>query len=160
MTIEIYCDGACIGNPGPGGYGGIVLFADRVFELGGFAAQTTNNRMEMTAALKSLEALTPEQGDIVVFSDSQYVVKGITEWIAGWVRKGWKNAAGQPVLNQDLWQALSVQQKRFGPKLKWQYVKGHAGIPGNERADQIATTYAQKQTCELYEGPRKGYLYA
>lgn len=144
---NIYTDGACSGNPGPGGWGVRIEFSDgQVQELGGASGTTTNNRMEMQAAIAALEyiqAWQPAQAQsatpITLHTDSQYVIKGITQWIKGWKRKSWKTAQGKPVLNQDLWQTLDELNLST---IRWQHVKGHAGIPGNERCDAIATGFA------------------
>jgi ribonuclease HI len=142
---KIYTDGACSGNPGPGGWGMVVYFADgRVQDVGGPAANTTNNRMELQAAIAALE-LYGQSGQtqpITLYTDSEYVRNGITKWISGWKKKGWKTAAGKPVMNQDLWQALDALNSS---RVTWQYVKGHAGDPGNERADAIAVKCAHSQ---------------
>lgn len=134
-NIEIYTDGACRGNPGPGGWGALLRFDGQEKELCGGERDTTNNRMELTAAIEGLKALT-EPCDVVLTTDSQYVRKGITEWLAGWKRKGWRTAAKQPVKNVDLWQALDEQSNRH--KVDWRWVKGHSGHAENERADQLA----------------------
>jgi ribonuclease HI len=138
--VEIYTDGACSGNPGPGGWGALLRMqkADGSWaekELSGSEKATTNNRMELYAVIAGLTALT-EACQIRLVSDSQYVLKGITEWMAGWQKKNWKNATGQPVKNQDLWQALLVQSKRH--QIKWEWVRGHDGHPLNERVDELA----------------------
>jgi ribonuclease HI len=145
---SIYTDGACSGNPGPGGWGVVIYFVDgSVHELGGAVAQTTNNRMEMQAAIAALEFLKAAgQADVNLYTDSEYVKKGITEWIGGWKRKGWKNSQGKPVLNQDLWQILDQLNS---PQVKWQYVRGHAGNEGNERCDVIARAFSLGRTPEL-----------
>lgn len=153
----IFCDGASKGNPGPGGWGTIVAFADgRVLELGGAEPSTTNNRMELGAAIAGLAALKDEAGSAVIFSDSTYVIRGITEWIAGWKRKAWQTSTGTDVANADLWRELdAVASPRKG--LVWRYVPGHAGVPGNERADTIASDSALGREVILYEGPRSAY---
>ncbi|WP_339615167.1 ribonuclease HI [uncultured Gilvimarinus sp.] len=133
--IEIYTDGACRGNPGPGGWGALLRFEGQEKELCGGERNTTNNRMELTAAIEGLKALT-EACEVVLTTDSQYVRKGITEWLAGWKRKGWRTASKQPVKNVDLWQALDEQSNRH--KIDWRWVKGHSGHAENERADQLA----------------------
>ena len=126
---------ACRGNPGPGGWGALLTFGDRTSELYGGERQTTNNRMELTAVIKALEALTrPCSAD--VHTDSQYVQKGISEWIHSWKRRGWKTADKKPVKNEDLWRRLDELAQ--GHALKWHWVKGHAGHPQNERADALA----------------------
>jgi ribonuclease HI len=133
--IEIYTDGACKGNPGVGGWGALLIAGSKEKELFGGEKDTTNNRMELMAVIQALEALK-RPCDIVLHCDSQYVLKGITEWITGWKAKGWKTASRAPVKNVDLWQALD--QARIQHKIEWKWVKGHAGDPGNERADQLA----------------------
>lgn len=133
--VEIYCDGACRGNPGPGGWGALLRSGPNEKRLYGFAAETTNNRMELTGAIEALKALN-KPCDVVLWTDSQYVKKGMTEWLAGWKAKGWKNAAKEPVKNVDLWQALESEALRH--KVDWRWVKGHAGHEGNEIADQLA----------------------
>ena len=150
--ITVYTDGASRGNPGPGGWGAIVFSDGKVREIGGREEKTTNNRMELTAAIKALENLVEEA---LVYTDSEYVMKGITEWINKWRAKGWKTAGRKPVLNQDLWQKLlEVTQ---GKNIEWKYVAGHAGIHLNERADEIATAFADGLDPNLYNGPRDGY---
>ncbi|MCM1129207.1 MAG: ribonuclease HI [Alistipes senegalensis] len=133
--VEIYTDGACRGNPGPGGWGVVMVFGQHRKEMFGGEPETTNNRMELTAVIKALQALK-RPCRVILHTDSQYVKKGITEWIYGWKAKGWKTAARQPVKNTDLWQALDAAQAQH--EISWQWVKGHAGHPGNERADALA----------------------
>lgn len=133
--VEIYTDGACKGNPGVGGWGAILRSGETEKELFGGVANTTNNRMEMTAVIEALRALS-RSCEAVVFTDSSYVQKGISEWIHGWKRNGWKTADKKPVKNADLWQTLDELAK--GHKIEWRWVKGHAGHPENERADQLA----------------------
>jgi ribonuclease HI len=134
-TVEIYTDGACSGNPGPGGWGAILRFNDVEKELSGGEAETTNNRMELMAAIASLEALkTPCTVDL--YTDSVYVRDGLTKWIHGWKKNGWKTADKKPVKNAELWQALDAARNRHEVRLHW--VKGHAGHPENERADELA----------------------
>ncbi|GAA5185013.1 ribonuclease HI [Niveibacterium umoris] len=133
--VDIYTDGACSGNPGPGGWGAILRAGGHEKELFGGEASTTNNRMEMTAVIRALQALTrPVQ--VRVHTDSQYVQKGISEWIHGWKRRGWKTADNKPVKNDDLWRELD--QLAALHKIEWLWVKGHAGHPENERADELA----------------------
>jgi len=135
VLVEIFTDGACRGNPGPGGWGAILRFNGVEKELYGAEQLTTNNRMEMMAAIAALTALK-RPCRVRVTTDSKYVQQGITEWLAGWKRKNWKNAARQPVKNMDLWQELD---RLAAPhEIQWQWVKGHAGHPENERADQLA----------------------
>ncbi|MBI5462391.1 MAG: ribonuclease HI [Gammaproteobacteria bacterium] len=133
--VEIFTDGACRGNPGPGGWGAILRFNGTEKELYGGEAQTTNNRMEMLAAIHALAALK-RPCRVRLTTDSKYVLQGITEWLAGWKRKQWKNSARQPVKNQDLWQELD--RLATPHQIDWQWVKGHTGHPENERADQLA----------------------
>jgi ribonuclease HI len=133
--VEIHTDGACSGNPGPGGWGAILTWADTRRELKGGAAETTNNRMEMTAAIEALTALK-RPCHVDLYTDSVYLRDGITRWIAGWKAKGWKTAAKKPVKNVDLWQALEEAVRRH--KVEWHWVKGHAGHDLNERADELA----------------------
>jgi len=133
--IDIYTDGACKGNPGRGGWGALLVMGDREKELFGGEAGTTNNRMELKAVIEALNALT-RPCEVVVHTDSQYVQKGISEWIHGWKARGWKTAAREPVKNVDLWQALDAAQARH--KLEWKWVRGHNGHAGNERADALA----------------------
>ncbi len=133
--LEIYTDGACSGNPGPGGWGVFIIEDGETRELCGGEAETTNNRMEMTAAIEALRA-TRGADAVRLHTDSQYLKNGITQWMAGWKRNGWKTASRQPVKNQDLWRALDEQCA--GRVIDWRWVKGHAGDFGNERADELA----------------------
>jgi ribonuclease HI len=136
-TVEIYTDGACKGNPGPGGWGVLLKSGGVEKELFGGERETTNNRMELLAVINALEALK-RPCHVILHADSQYVLKGITEWLAGWKAKGWKTAAKQPVKNVDLWQQLDHLVTHQGHRIDWRWVKGHAGDPGNERADALA----------------------
>ena len=131
----IYTDGACSGNPGPGGWGARIEGPDEVTEIKGGEGQTTNNRMELSAAIEALASL-PDNSDVTLVTDSTYVKDGMTSWLANWKKRGWKTAAKKPVKNVDLWQALDTQCQRH--QMTWQWVKGHAGHPGNERADELA----------------------
>lgn len=133
--VIIHTDGACSGNPGPGGWGAILSFGETEKELNGSEAHTTNNRMELMAVIQALAALK-RRCTVVVHTDSQYVQKGMTEWIANWKRRGWRTADKKPVKNADLWQMLDELVGKHD--LSWQWVKGHAGDPGNERADALA----------------------
>ena len=131
----MYTDGACSGNPGPGGWGAILMFGDRHKELFGGERETTNNRMEMMAVIAGAEALS--QGCAVdIYTDSTYVMKGMTEWVAGWKQRGWRTASKRPVKNVDLWQRLEEALARH--EVSWNWVKGHSGDAGNERADELA----------------------
>jgi ribonuclease HI len=133
--VKIYTDGACKGNPGPGGYGCIIVRNDEALELKGGTKETTNNIMEMTAIIVALQHLK-EPSEVELTTDSQYVVKGMTEWIDGWIRKNWVTASKQPVKNKDLWQKLLQLSEHH--KIKWIWVRGHNGHPENERADVLA----------------------
>jgi ribonuclease HI len=135
QKVEIYTDGACRGNPGPGGWGVMLKFNGTVKELFGGEAQTTNNRMELMAAIQGMEALT-KPCSVVITTDSQYVMKGITEWMDNWKRRGWKTSNKKPVKNVDLWQRLSAAL--VAHQVNWQWVRGHTGHPENERADELA----------------------
>ena len=146
QTVTIFTDGACSFNPGPGGWAARLLYGDgRVVELGGFAPETTNNRMELQAAIEGLKA-APSDVAITLVTDSEYLRKGITEWIHGWKRRGWRTAAKKPVLNQDLWRTLDQLNT---PAVQWQYTQGHAGDPDNERCDQIAQAFSRGETPSL-----------
>jgi ribonuclease HI len=134
-VVEIYSDGACRGNPGPGGWGALIRLGSHEKEISGGEAATTNNRMELTAVIRALEALT-RPSKVRVYTDSQYVQKGIKEWIHGWKRNGWKTAAKEPVKNKELWIELDELRKKH--EIEWHWVKGHAGHPENERADALA----------------------
>jgi ribonuclease HI len=155
---SIYTDGACSGNPGPGGWGTVLYLNDgAVHEMGGSAAQTTNNRMEMQAAIAGLQMVvaSDQTTPIELLTDSEYVKKGITEWITGWKRRGWVNSAKKPVLNQDLWQQLdTVNQavaQQTGAAVIWTYVRGHTGNAGNERCDAIARGFSLQRPVSLTE---------
>lgn len=138
--VEIFTDGACRGNPGPGGWGVLIRRQDGDIELKGGERETTNNRMELMAAIKALEYfLIPENstaGKLRITTDSKYVMQGLTEWMPNWKRKGWRTSAGKPVKNQDLWQRLDQLAQKHD--LRWQWVRGHQGHVENERADQLA----------------------
>lgn len=154
QTVTIYTDGACHGNPGPGGWGAVLRFADRETRLYGGEPQTTNNRMELQAVITALDAL-PEQHLVQLWTDSQYVHKGITGWITGWKAKGWKTSAGQPVKNDDLWKRLD--EVAAGHVVDWRWVRGHTGDEGNELADQLATRGAIEYGGSTGAGePRRG----
>lgn len=133
--VEIFTDGACKGNPGPGGYGALMRFNGQTREIKGGAPSTTNNIMELTAAIAALEELK-EPCRVELTSDSQYLVKGMTEWLPGWIKKNWQTASRQPVKNRDLWQQLDRLNRTH--KIDWRWTRGHAGHPENERADQLA----------------------
>ena len=133
--------GACLGNPGPGGWAALLRWRGIERELVGGEAHTTNNRMELMAAISALEALR-EPCEVVLSTDSQYVRQGILEWLRNWIRRGWKTAGGDPVKNRDLWERL--QQAASQHQVEWRWVKGHSGDPDNERVDQLARTEAEK----------------
>ena len=137
--VDIFTDGACKGNPGPGGWGAVLRSGGHEKELSGHDPATTNNRMELTAAIEALKALK-SPCEVQLYTDSKYVIDGITGWIFGWQKNGWKNSQKKPVLNADLWQALLEAKRRH--KVSWHWVKGHAGHPENERADQLASDAA------------------
>lgn len=134
-AVELYTDGACRGNPGPGGWGVLMHYRDHEKELHGGEPNTTNNRMELMAAIQALESLTRPCA-VKLYTDSKYVMQGITEWIDNWKAKGWKTAARKPVKNVDLWQRLDQARQRH--QVEWIWVKGHSGHDGNERADELA----------------------
>ncbi|GFE60052.1 ribonuclease HI [Geobacter sp. AOG2] len=134
-VVEIFCDGACSGNPGPGGYGAILRCQGRTKEISGGEAATTNNRMELTAAIAALRQLT-RPCRVVLTTDSQYLVKGMTEWIGGWQRKGWQNSKKEPVVNRDLWETLLELARQHA--IEWKWVRGHDGHCENERCDTLA----------------------
>ena len=199
MKITIYTDGSSRGNPGPGGWGCVLItehkplaighellatqeYEDDVVELGGREDMTTNNRMELMGAIMGLKEISDKplafsQTDsdsellnanskkltaVEVCTDSQYVKKGMTEWIDGWIKRGWKGSTKKPVLNQDLWEALKKEEDRLkdsGVKVLWKYVPGHRGVRGNERADVIATACADNASnLQLYRGSRSDYI--
>jgi len=140
--VEIYTDGACKGNPGPGGWGVLLRSGATQKELYGGESSTTNNRMELMAVIQALEALKRPCA-VTLYLDSQYVLKGITEWMPGWKAKGWKTASKQPVKNQELWQRLDELVAKSGHVVDWRWVRGHNGDPGNERADALANLGVQ-----------------
>jgi len=159
MNIEIYTDGSSLGNPGPGGWGVVIINNEelkikngkpKVTELGGFEKNTTNNRMELMAVIETLKYLCARQDlthkyNITIFADSSYVLTGIQSWIHNWEKNGWRTANKKQVLNQDLWKELIALVRSYGNKINWQKVKGHSGHVYNDRADEIATSKAEKQ---------------
>jgi ribonuclease HI len=152
----IFTDGASSGNPGPGGWGTIIVTATgQVTELGGREVPTTNNRMELTAAIRGIGAVSKDREPIHVFTDSTYLIRGITQWIWGWKKRGWISSDGKEVANVDLWKKLD--QVAFQQKIKWHYIRGHSGTPGNERADQIAVEFSKGGYPNLYRGPLLKY---
>jgi ribonuclease HI len=155
-TYTIYTDGACLGNPGPGGYAALIILNGEEQVITGSDAATTNNRMEMTAAIKGLEAIAAGSS-ATLHSDSQIVIKGMTEWMPSWKAKNWKNAAKKPVANQDLW--LQLDTLNAERRVTWTWVRGHAGHPENERVDGLANAQAEKAANEIgwSEGSRYGF---
>lgn len=147
--ITIYTDGAAKGNPGKAGWGAIFLSGDKVFELGGNTEHATNNQMELRAPIEALKYLKKHKNTkpIEIYSDSKYVILGITEWISGWMKNNWRNAAKKPVLNKSLWEELYILNEELKPK--WTYVKGHNEDKWNDRADLIATSFAEGDGVEL-----------
>jgi ribonuclease HI len=144
MKVEIFCDGACSGNPGVGGWGAILRYGDTIKELAGANGDTTNNRMEMTGAIEALSSLK-RPCEVILTTDSQYLVKGMTEWIQGWVRKSWINSKKEPVLNRDLWERLLELSKTHS--VHWVWVRGHNGHAENERCDELA-----RAAIEVFKG--------
>lgn len=160
MTHLIFTDGSSLGNPGPGGWGAVLLLSgDRVFEIGGGEKHTTNNRMELMALIRGLERMSGEKGDLTIYLDSRYVERGARDWSHGWKKSGWQTKAKTDVENRDLWElllALLEERKKLG-NVTWTHVAGHVGIPGNERADEIATGFASGKDVELFEGDLEYY---
>ena len=154
MSVTIFADGASSGNPGPAGWGAIIANSKNVLEIGGGSSNATNNQMELMAVVKALELV--KSGDsVTVHTDSTYVLKGIQEWLPKWQKSAWKTVQGNDVQNRALWEELSELSANL--KIKWNKVLGHSGIPGNERADEIATAFAKGTKPKLYEGPVSGY---
>lgn len=154
--IIIFSDGASKGNPGSGGYGAIVVFPDgKVVELGGRETHTTNNRMELSGAASALGEIGKHEESIEVYTDSKYVINGMTGWIHGWQKNGWQTSEKKDVSNRDLWEKLATLA--HGKKIKWNYVGGHVGIAGNERCDEIADAMATSKSVDLYSGPLSKY---
>ncbi len=156
-NIIAYADGSSLGNPGPGGWGALVYKPDtqEVAELGGRDEHTTNNRMELTAAISALVEIGETSLPIILHSDSSYVINGITKWVSGWMKRDWITAQKTPVQNVDLWKELVDVCE--GKNISWRHVAGHSGLPGNERADRIAASFAEGKKDALYRGPMKGY---
>ena len=170
-TILLFADGASKGNPGKGGWGALILYDGQVVELGGAEAHTTNNRMELMAAIKSLERLramyaesgaSSTQTPIIFHTDSSYVINGITKWVAGWKLRSWLTKEKKAVLNRDLWEQLSEAVDALKPKgavVSWQHVGGHVGVAGNERVDDIASGFAEGKPPDLFVGKRSTYTH-
>lgn len=151
--LLIFSDGACSGNPGPGGWACVIASPEgKVRELAGHEEQTTNNRMELQAAIEALIATKNREEKVFLFTDSTYLIQGITEWIWGWRSKGWVTAEGKEVLNRDMWEQLSRLVGARKGKIDWLYSRGHVGTPGNERCDELAVAYSQKKYVSLYNG--------
>jgi ribonuclease HI len=148
-TVAIYTDGSCLGNPGPGGYGVVLRYQEHQKEMSGGYQQTTNNRMELLAAIVGLESLK-QPCDVDLTTDSQYVRLGITQWLANWKKNNWKTSQREPVKNQDLWRRLDAACQ--GHKVNWHWVKGHAGHPENERCDELARVAATHNATEVDTG--------
>jgi len=159
LPIIVFTDGAAKGNPGPGGWGVIVVTPDQhVTELGGGSPHTTNNKMELCGAIAALQHVVEQRGPVAIYTDSTYVIQGITQWVWGWRKRGWKTAQGGDVLNRDLWEQLSsLVGARARSDVDWRWVRGHVGTPGNERADQISVAFALQEPPDLYDGPLTGY---
>ena len=156
--IIIYTDGASKGNPGPGGWGAIVACGGKVYELGGHEAHTTNNRMEMRAALEALvRASKLPPAPVIVHTDSSYLINGVTKWVRGWKARGWVTSQKKEVMNRDLWEKLSGIIEKNGKTIEWKYVGGHIGVAGNERADEIASDFALGKKVYLHSSTRGGY---
>lgn len=162
-SILIFSDGACSGNPGPGGWGAVIATpAGKVKEIGGHRDHTTNNEMELTAAIEALKFIRNSNLPVTFYTDSTYVIRGITQWIWGWKKRGWVNAEGEPVANKESWETLGKLVGARGPegKVEWLYSRGHVGTPGNERCDEIAVAFSKGQWIDLYEGPLLKYSVA
>lgn len=158
--IIVFTDGACSGNPGPGGWGAVVVLPNgKVQELGNGDPSTTNNRMEMSGVAGALEYLRDIGGDIQLFTDSTYVIRGITQWVWGWKRNQWKTAEGKEVLNKDIWEELFelVQKRKSQGAIHWNYTRGHMGTPGNERCDRIAVAFSKGEHVSLFRGSLDAY---
>jgi ribonuclease HI len=157
--VVAFTDGAAKGNPGPGGWGAVIVTPDgHVTELGGRAAYTTNNQMELTGPIEVLMRLRRTPGALAIYTDSTYVIRGIREWIWAWRKRGWKTVEGVDVLNRELWERLgALVAARGAGQIEWHYVRGHTGIPGNERVDEIANAFALGRPPALYDGPLLRY---
>ncbi len=154
-NATIFTDGAAKGNPGPGGYGAVIVIGDTVIEIGEGKAETTNNEMELRATVAALKTLPAEVTDAEIYTDSKYVVEGATGWVFGWMKNGWQTKAGTDVLHKALWQELVQLLQKVA--VKWNKVPGHVGLIGNERADTIASNFGDKKEVGLYNGPKSEY---
>lgn len=158
LATIVFTDGAASGNPGPGGWAATIRRPEGdIVELGGPEADTTNNRMELTGVIRALANLSRSPGQVAVFTDSTYVIRGITQWIWGWRKRGWKKADGADVTNRDLWERLFTLAYARTPAIIWRYVPGHAGVPGNERCDKIAVGYSKARRVRLFRGHEQDY---
>jgi ribonuclease HI len=157
QKITIFTDGAAKGNPGRGGYGAVVATGDTITEIGAHKERTTNNEMELRAVIEALKVVQDKGESVAIYTDSKYVVQGAKDWIFSWVKNGWKTKAETDVLNKELWQELLPLLKHV--EIEWHKVPGHVGIIGNERADTIASDFAEKGNFNLYSGPLSGYGY-
>lgn len=159
--IVIFTDGSSLGNPGPGGFGAVILFQpeNKILEIGEYEQKTTNNRMEITAAIEALLTIENKNGDVIIYTDSTYLLKGITLWIRGWEANGWQTKTKEEVLNRDLWERLDllVRVREQKGKLDWKKVKGHSDVLGNQRADTIATGFAEQADVEFSHGSLEDY---
>jgi ribonuclease HI len=153
-NVSIFCDGSAIGNPGPGGWGAIIADGARTKEIGGSAAHTTNNKMELTAAIRSFQVVTAK-ANVTVHTDSQYVINGITKWVFGWQKNNWQTQEKKDVLNRELWQELLEVSAPH--EVVWKHVKAHSGIALNERVDMIANGFARKDETKLFHGSNAKY---
>jgi ribonuclease HI len=154
MEYKIFTDGSSRGNPGPGGWGAIIIGEEEVSEIGGREVESTNNRMELTAAIEAI-AKTKNNSEIILYSDSSYMINGITKWVFGWQKNNWQTKDKNPVSNVDLWKRLIDETKNRN--VTYKYIGGHVGIAGNERCDQIATSYADNKEIDLYRGALSKY---
>jgi ribonuclease HI len=158
QTLVIYTDGACSGNPGPGGWAAILAYPEgKVWELGGGMRSVTNNQMELLAVIEALKEAQDFEGPVAILTDSTYVIRGITQWVWGWRKREWKTAEGKDVANVDLWKTLVRLVSARKPKPEWHYVRGHQGHPGNERVDEIAVAYTHGRSVSLFHGPLLKY---
>lgn len=158
--IIVFTDGACSGNPGPGGWGTIICFDKTlIHELGGKKTLTTNNKMELLSVIEALNYLAKNNDEIAFYTDSTYVINGVTKWMWGWAKKNWINSENNPVSNRDLWEQLYSLVAKKKDKLTWNYVRGHTGVVGNERCDQIAVSFSRDEEVYLYKTEYENYPY-
>lgn len=158
-SLVIFTDGSSLGNPGPGGYGAVLVFPqlDEIIELGGGKSKTTNNEMELSAVISALSHSVFSSAPVEIFTDSSYVINGITKWVFGWEKNGWKTQSKEPVANQELWKTLLGLVRERSAKITWHYVPGHVGVLGNERCDTIAVSFAQGKPEKLFRGRFSNY---